>query len=145
MKPLFYYFGRGRIITKISPPFHTVDMIDKDGKHSGTLLIMTEGEIENNIRILIKKGLVEKGLKKKVTGKFLRFNKDFPNSRSPITWNFVIGAGYKLDYSRYTITMKENVDNEIMETLLSLANGELRVPLYEYMEKKKEIGKMILP
>ena len=42
-------------MTRIQHPFHTVKIITNDGKFGGTNLIMTEGELEPEVKILIKK------------------------------------------------------------------------------------------
>jgi hypothetical protein len=134
-------------MTRIQHPFHTVKIITNDGKHGGTNLIMTEGVLENNIKILIKKGLVEKGLRKKITGKFYRYEeKDkIEHTNPPLTWNLCIGPGFTIDYSCRTIIVRMDADDETIDTLLSLANGELVVSLFKYLEKETEGKKMILP
>lgn len=134
-------------MTRIQHPFHTVKIITNDGKHGGTNLIMTEGVLENDIKILIKKGLVEKGLNKKITGKFYRYNeKDkIEHTNPPLTWNLCIGPGFTIDYLCRTIIVRMDADDETIDTLLSLANGELAVSLFKYLEKETEGKKMILP
>lgn len=134
-------------MTKIQHPFHTVKIITNDGKYGGTNLIMTEGWIEPDVKILIKKGLVEKGLKKKITGKFYRYNeKDrmaLPNP--PLGWCIKDGLGFTIDYSCRTIIVRTDADDETIDTLLLLANGELVVSLFKYLEDEKGVKKMILP
>ena len=134
-------------MTRIQHPFHTVKIITNDGKFGGTNLIMTEGVLENDIKILIKKGLVEKGLRKKITGKFYRYNEEdkIKHTNPPLTWNLCIGPGFTIDYSCRTIIVRADADDETIDTLLSLANGELVVSLFRYLEKETEVKKMILP
>lgn len=145
MKPIFYYFERGRIMTKIQHPFHLVKIITSDGKFGGTNLIMTEGKLDPEVKILIKKGLIEKGLNKKITARFYRYEeKDkIEHANPPLTWNLCVGPGFTIDYSCRTIIIREDADDETIDTLLSLANGELFVSLFKY--KETEIKKMILP
>lgn len=150
MRPLFYYFGRGRIITRIYHPFHTVKIITNDGKHGGTNLILTEGKLDPEVKMLLKKGLVEKGLHKKITGKFYRYNEEDKITRPdpPLNWCWCImnGPGFTIDYSCRTIIVREDADDETIDTLLSLANGELVVSLFKYLDnEEKGIKKMILP
>ena len=134
-------------MTRIQHPFHTVKIITNDGKFGGTNLIMTEGVLENDIRILIKKGLVEKGLRKKITGKFYRYNEEdrIKHTNPPLTWNLCVGPGFTIDYSCRTIIVRADADDETIDTLLSLANGELVVSLFKYLEDEKGVKKMILP
>ena len=134
-------------MTRIQHPFHTVKIITNDGKFGGTNLIMTEGILENDIKILIKKGLVEKGLNKKITGKFYRYNEEdkIKHTNPPLTWCLTIGPGFTIDYSCRTIIVRADADDETIDTLLSLANGELVVSLFKYLEKETEAKKMILP
>lgn len=134
-------------MTRIQHPFHTVKIITNDGKFGGTNLIMTKGVLENNIKILIKKGLVEKGLRKKITGKFYRYNEEdkIKHTNPPLTWNLCVGPGFTIDYSCRTIIVRADADDETIDTLLSLANGELVVSLFKYLEKDTEGKKMILP
>ena len=131
-------------MTRIQHPFHIVKIITNSGIRV-TNLIMTEGVLENDIKILIKKGLVEKGLRKKITGKFYRYNeKDnikHTNPNPPLTWNLCIGPRFIIDYSCRTIIVRADADDETIDTLLSLANGELVVSLF----KETEVKKMILP
>lgn len=145
MRPIFYYFERGRIMTKIQHPFHLVKIITSDGKFGGTNLIMTEGKLDPEVKILIKKGLIEKGLNKKITARFYRYEeKDkIEHANPPLTWNLRVGPGFTIDYSCRTIIIREDADDETIDTLLSLANGELFVSLFKY--KETEIKKMILP
>ena len=133
-------------MTRIQHPFHTVKIITNDGKHGGTNLIMTEGVLGDDVKILIKKGLVEKGLNKKITGKFYRWYEEdkIGHTNPPLTWNLCVGPGFTIDYSCKTIIVRADADDETIDTLLSLANGELVVSLFRYLEKKTE-GKMILP
>jgi hypothetical protein len=147
MRPIFYYFGRGRIMTKIRHPFHLVKIITNDGKFGGTNLIMTEGKIDPEVKILIKKGLIEKGLRKKVTARFYRYIEEdkIEHKDPPLTWCLTIGPGFTIDYSRRTIVIREDATDETIDTLLSLANGELVVSLFKYLEKETEGKKMILP
>ena len=134
-------------MTRILPPFHTVKIITNDGKFGGTNLIMTEGELGPEVKILIKKGLVEKGLNKKITARFYRYNEEdkIEHTNPPLTWNLCVGPGFTIDYSCRTIKVKEDVTDETIDTLLSLANGELVVSLFKYLEKDTEGKKMILP
>ena len=108
---------------------------------------MTEGELEPEMKILIKKGLVEKGLRKKITGKFYRYNEEdkIKHTNPPLTWNLCVGPGFTIDYSCRTIIVRADADDETIDTLLSLANGELIVSLSRYLEKETERKKMILP
>ena len=147
MRPIFYYFGRGRIMTKIRHPFHLVKIITNDGKFGGTNLIMTEGELGDDIKILVKKGLVEKGLRKKITGRFYRYEeKDkIEHKDPPLSWCIMDGPGFTIDYSCRTIIVREDADDETIDTLLSLANGELVVSLFRYLDDEKGVKKMILP
>ena len=144
MRPLFYYFGRGEIKTEFQHPFYPVEIIANDGRHGGTSLIMTEGWIEPEVKILIKKGLIEKGLNKKVTGRFYRY-REGERIAPPLSWNIVKGEVYTIDYLGRTIIVRKDADKETIDTLLSLANGELVVSLFKYLEKETEGKKMILP
>ena len=130
-------------MTRIQHPFHTVKIINSDGKHVGTNLIMTEGRLDPEVKILIKKGLIEKGLRKKITGKFYRYNEEdkIKHTNPPLTWELKIGPGFTIDYLYRTIIVREDADDETIDTLLSLANGELAVSLF----KETEVKKMILP
>ena len=130
-------------MTRIQHPFHTVKIINSDGKHVGTNLIMTEGRLDPEVKILIKKGLVEKGLRKKITGKFYRYNEEdkIKHTNPPLTWELKIGPGFTIDYLCRTIIVRADADDETIYTLLSLANGELVVSLF----KETEVKKMILP
>lgn len=149
LRPLFYYFGRGEIKTEFQHPFYPVEIITNDGRHGGTNLIMTEGVLENDIKILIKKGLIEKGLNKKVTGRFYRYgeeekiNPSFP----PLSWswNIVKGGVYTIDYLGRAIIVRKDADKETLDTLLSLANGRLETSFFGYLENETELGKIILP
>ena len=147
MRPIFYYFGRGRIMTKIRHPFHTVKIITNDGKFGGTNLIMTEGKLDPEVKILIKKGLIEKGLCKKITGKFYRYNEEnkIEHTNPPLTWNLCVGSGFTIDYSCRTIIVRMDATDETINTLLSLANGELVASLFKYLDDEKRVKKMILP
>jgi hypothetical protein len=62
-----------------------------------------------------------------------------------LTWNLCIGPGFTIDYSCRTIIVRADTDDETIDTLLSLANGELVVSLFKYLEKDTEGKKMILP
>ena len=130
-------------MTRIQHPFHTVKIINSDGKHGGTNLIMTEGRLDPEVKILIKKGLIEKGLRKKITGKFYRYNEEdkIKHTNPPLTWELKIGPGFTIDYLYRTIIVRADADDETIYTLLSLANGELVVSLF----KETEVKKMILP
>ena len=130
-------------MTRIQHPFHTVNIINSDGKHVGTNLIMTEGRLDPEVKILIKKGLIEKGLRKKITGKFYRYNEEdkIKHTNPPLTWCLTIGPGFTIDYLYRTIIVRADADDETIDTLLSLANGELAVSLFKETEGKK----MILP
>ena len=133
-------------MTRIQHPFHTVKIINSDKKHGGTNLIMTEGRLDPEVKILIKKGLIEKGLNKKITGKFYRYNEEdkIKHTNPPLTWlawRLTIGPGFTIDYSCKTIIVRADADDETIYTLLSLANGELVVSLF----KETEVKKMILP
>ena len=130
-------------MTRIQHPFHTVKIINSDGKHVGTNLIMTEGRLDPEVKILIKKGLIEKGLRKKITGKFYRYNEEdkIKPTNLPLTWELKIGPGFTIDYLYRTIIVRADADDETIDTLLSLANGELVVSLF----KETEVKKMILP
>ena len=130
-------------MTRIQHPFHTVKIINSDGKHVGTNLIMTEGRLDPEVKILIKKGLIEKGLRKKITGKFYRYNEEdkIKHTNPPLTWELKIGPEFTIDYSCRTIIVRADADDETIYTLLSLANGELAVSLFKETEGKK----MILP
>ena len=130
-------------MTRIQHPFHTVKIINSDGKHVGTNLIMTEGRLDPEVKILIKKGLIEKGLRKKITGKFYRYNEEdkIKHTNPPLTWELKIGPGFTIDYLYRTIIVRADSDDETIDTLLSLANGELAVSLFKETEGKK----MILP
>ena len=134
-------------MTKIRHPFHTVKIITNDGKFGGTNLIMTEGKLDPEVKILIKKGLIEKGLNKKITGKFYRYNEEdkIEHKDPPLTWCLTIGPGFTIDYSCRTIVIREDATDETIDTLVSLANGELVVSLFKYLEKETEGMNMILP
>ena len=121
-------------------------MITNDGRYGGTNLIMTEGVLENDIKILIKKGLIEKGLNKKVTGKFYRYGEEIPPF-PPLNWNWNIVEGevFTIDYLGKTIIVRKDADKETIDTLLSLANGGLVTSFFGYLENETELGKMILP
>lgn len=134
-------------MTKIRHPFHLVNIITYDGKFGGTNLIMTEGELGDDIKILVKKGLVEKGLRKKITGRFYRYEEKnkIEHTNPLLTWNLCVGPGFTIDYPCRTIIVREDATDETIDTLLSLANGELAVSLFRYLEKETEGKKMILP
>ena len=135
-------------MTKIQHPFHQVKIITNDGKFGGTNLIMTEGKLDPEVKILVKKGLVEKGLNKKITGKFYRYNEEdkIELKDPPLSWCIMSGPGFTIDYSRRTIIVREDATDETIDTLLSLANGELGVSLFKYLDnEEKGMKKMILP
>lgn len=134
-------------MTKFFSPFHTVKIITSGGKFGGTNLIMTEGKLDPEVKILIKKGLIEKGLRKKVTARFYRYIEEdkIEHKDPPFTWCLTIGPGFTIDYSCRTIVIREDADDETIDTLLSLANGELTVSLFKYLGKETEVMNMILP
>ena len=134
-------------MTKTRHPFHMVKIITNDGKFGGTNLIMTEGELGDDIKILIKKGLIEKGLNKKITARFYRYNEEdkIEHKDPPLSWCIMDGPEFTIDYSCRVIVIREDADDETIDTLLSLANGELVVSLFKYLDDEKEVKKMILP
>ena len=144
MKPIFYYLGKGKIKTDINPPLYLVEIIANNGKHGGTVLIMTEGELDPEIKIIIKKGVIEEGLHKKITGKFYRFfEEDKLENNPPLDWCVTIGPSYTIDYSCRTIIVRSETGEETIDTLISLANGELVVTLLLYRNEEEGM-KMIL-